>query len=206
MPLDRDAAEPLHRQLEADLRAGIRDGRLGSRARSCRRRARSRRSSACRAASSSRRTSSSSPRATSSRGPAARPGSRRGATSSAGGPRGPREPASFEFDFRPGRPDVTEFPRAAWLRSLRRVLAEAPADRFTYLGGRGVPELRIALAGVPQPRPRDGRGARRRRRVDRVLAGPRAAAAGAGRPRRASDRRRGPVRTPEYRARSSRAG
>ena len=54
---------------------------------------------------------------------------------------------SWPFDFRPGRPDVTEFPRAAWLRSLRRVLAEAPADRFTYLAGRGVPEVRIALAG-----------------------------------------------------------
>ncbi len=54
---------------------------------------------------------------------------------------------SWPFDFRPGRPDVTEFPRAAWLRSIRRVLAEAPADRFSYLGGRGVPELRIALAG-----------------------------------------------------------
>ena len=55
-------------------------------------------------------------------------------------------PPSFDLDFRPGRPDVTEFPRAAWLRSLRHVLAEAPADRLTYLGGRGVPELRVALA------------------------------------------------------------
>ena len=29
---------------------------------------------------------------------------------------------------------------------MRRVMAEAPADRLSYLGGRGMPELRIALA------------------------------------------------------------
>jgi GntR family transcriptional regulator/MocR family aminotransferase len=48
--------------------------------------------------------------------------------------------------FRYGRPDVSEFPRAAWLRSLRRVLTEAPADRLNYMDGRGVPEVRQALA------------------------------------------------------------
>jgi len=52
----------------------------------------------------------------------------------------------FEFDFRPGRPELTEFPRAAWLRSLRRVLNEAPAARLGYIDGRGMPELRVALA------------------------------------------------------------
>jgi len=52
----------------------------------------------------------------------------------------------FTLDFRPGRPDVDEFPRAAWLRSLRRVLSEAPSDRFSYVDGRGMPELRSAMA------------------------------------------------------------
>jgi len=52
----------------------------------------------------------------------------------------------FRLDFRPGRPDVNEFPRAAWLRSLRRVLGEAPSDRFSYIDGRGMPELRSAMA------------------------------------------------------------
>ena len=52
----------------------------------------------------------------------------------------------FEFDFRPGRPELTEFPRAAWLRSLRRVLNETPAVRLGYIDGRGMPELRAALA------------------------------------------------------------
>src|SRR5262245_46185338 len=49
--------------------------------------------------------------------------------------------------FRYGRADVSNFPRAAWLRSIRRVVTEAPSDRFGYLSGRGVPELREALSG-----------------------------------------------------------
>jgi GntR family transcriptional regulator / MocR family aminotransferase len=50
------------------------------------------------------------------------------------------------IDFRYGRADLSQFPRAAWLRSVRRVLAEAPNERFGYLSGRGVPELHDALA------------------------------------------------------------
>lgn len=50
------------------------------------------------------------------------------------------------YDFHYGRPDVTQFPRQAWLRSLRRVLNEAPSDRLSYLDQRGAPELREALA------------------------------------------------------------
>jgi len=49
-------------------------------------------------------------------------------------------------DFRYGRPDVSQFPRAAWLRTLRTVLTDAPNDRLSYLDGRGAPELRAALA------------------------------------------------------------
>jgi GntR family transcriptional regulator/MocR family aminotransferase len=61
--------------------------------------------------------------------------------------RPPKEaPRTFDVDFSPGRPDLDEFPRAAWLRSVRRVLAEAPSERLWYLDGRGVPELREALA------------------------------------------------------------
>jgi len=50
------------------------------------------------------------------------------------------------INFGPGRPDVTQFPRQAWLRSIRRVMNEAPSERLTYLDLRGAPELRIALA------------------------------------------------------------
>ena len=52
----------------------------------------------------------------------------------------------IRVDFRPGRPDVSQFPRAAWLRSVRRALNEAPSDRFNYADGRGLIELREALA------------------------------------------------------------
>ena len=142
--LDRRAPEPLHRQLEANLRSGVREGRYAS------------------------GTILPSTRALAgqlgvSRGIVveayeqlvaegyleARPG---GTTQVArtvqAAPPLPESlhPRSWEYDFRPGRPDVTEFPRAAWLRSMRHVMAEAPADRLSYLGGRGIPELRIALA------------------------------------------------------------
>jgi GntR family transcriptional regulator/MocR family aminotransferase len=54
--------------------------------------------------------------------------------------------SSALIDFRYGQPDVTQFPRAAWLRSLRRALIESPHDRFTYRDGRGADELRVALS------------------------------------------------------------
>ena len=50
------------------------------------------------------------------------------------------------IDFGYGRTDGARFPRAAWARSLRRVLTEAPDDRLNYLSGHGMPELREALA------------------------------------------------------------
>jgi GntR family transcriptional regulator / MocR family aminotransferase len=50
------------------------------------------------------------------------------------------------LDFRYGRPDVTQFPRAAWLRALRTVLTETPHDRLNYPDGRGALELRTALS------------------------------------------------------------
>ncbi|AXB41645.1 PLP-dependent aminotransferase family protein [Amycolatopsis albispora] len=55
-------------------------------------------------------------------------------------------PATHAIDFGYGRADVSNFPRAAWLRSIRRVLTEIPSDRFGYLDGRGVPELHLALS------------------------------------------------------------
>lgn len=49
-------------------------------------------------------------------------------------------------DLRPGTPDVTTFPTAAWLRSVRRALNTAPADVYGYGDTRGRIELRTALA------------------------------------------------------------
>ncbi|WP_443077950.1 MocR-like pyridoxine biosynthesis transcription factor PdxR [Streptomyces sp. NBC_01450] len=55
----------------------------------------------------------------------------------------PGEPC---YDLIPGNPDLTAFPRAAWLRATRRALAAAPDDAFGYGDPRGRPELRAALA------------------------------------------------------------
>ncbi|HLJ03669.1 MAG TPA: PLP-dependent aminotransferase family protein [Solirubrobacteraceae bacterium] len=49
-------------------------------------------------------------------------------------------------DFGYGRANLAAFPRAAWLRSVRRALTDAPDDRLGYLDGRGAVELRSALA------------------------------------------------------------
>jgi GntR family transcriptional regulator/MocR family aminotransferase len=142
--LRRDGPIPLHRQLERELREGIRTGRL-------------------RPATVLPSTRALSAELGLSRGVVveayeqlvaegylvSRPG---GATHVAGGATGaiardtPRAAPTPRIDFRIGRPDVSHFPRAAWLRSLRRVLNEAPNERLTYLDGRGAPELRDALA------------------------------------------------------------
>jgi GntR family transcriptional regulator / MocR family aminotransferase len=50
------------------------------------------------------------------------------------------------FDFRPGVPDVSLFPRAAWLRSLRDALATMADADLGYGDPRGVERLRSALA------------------------------------------------------------
>ncbi|MGH3285388.1 MAG: GntR family transcriptional regulator, partial [Streptosporangiaceae bacterium] len=51
------------------------------------------------------------------------------------------------IDLSYGRADVSSFPRAAWLRAIRGALADAPNEVFGDLTGRGVPQLRTALAG-----------------------------------------------------------
>ena len=56
----------------------------------------------------------------------------------------PEPPA--RFDFRPSIPDVSTFPRAAWLRSLREVLTTIPDAELRYGDPRGVEALRSALA------------------------------------------------------------
>ncbi|MFF5716891.1 PLP-dependent aminotransferase family protein [Streptomyces buecherae] len=51
------------------------------------------------------------------------------------------------YDLMPGSPDVSSFPRAAWLTAARKAITHAPNDAFgygTHVAGR--PELRRALA------------------------------------------------------------
>jgi GntR family transcriptional regulator/MocR family aminotransferase len=52
-----------------------------------------------------------------------------------------------EFDMSPGVPDLSGFPRAAWLRAERAVLRRASAADLGYGDPRGSPELRAELAG-----------------------------------------------------------
>ncbi|HEX4187167.1 MAG TPA: PLP-dependent aminotransferase family protein [Solirubrobacteraceae bacterium] len=55
--------------------------------------------------------------------------------------------SALSFDFFPGYPDLTSFPRRPWLRAMREVLATAPAASLGYPDERGELELRRALAG-----------------------------------------------------------
>ncbi|WP_020525390.1 MocR-like pyridoxine biosynthesis transcription factor PdxR [Catelliglobosispora koreensis] len=52
---------------------------------------------------------------------------------------------TFLYDLGAGTPDVTTFPTAAWLRSMRRALAVAPAHTYGYGPEAGALELRLAL-------------------------------------------------------------
>ncbi|MFB4278308.1 MULTISPECIES: MocR-like pyridoxine biosynthesis transcription factor PdxR [unclassified Nonomuraea] len=149
--LDRDAGVPLHRQIEASIRAGIRAGRL-------------------RAGASLPPTRTLAAGLGVSRGvvveayqqlvaegylasrsggytqvAALMPPAAADAGSAAPTARPVARAAGFRVDFGYGRTDVSQFPRAAWLRSVRRVLTTTPNDRFAYLDGRGVPELHGAL-------------------------------------------------------------
>jgi GntR family transcriptional regulator / MocR family aminotransferase len=57
----------------------------------------------------------------------------------------PAAPAP-RISFHPGVGDLAGFPRALWLRALRRVLADAPPEVLGYGDPAGRPELRAALA------------------------------------------------------------
>ena len=55
--------------------------------------------------------------------------------------------SAVRHDLRPGLPDVSAFPRAAWLAAARRALAAAPARSLVgYSDPRGLLVLRAALA------------------------------------------------------------
>jgi len=144
VPLDRGDRSPLHRQLERRLRDAIRTGRLPADSSLPSSRALARQLSVSRGI-----VVEAYEQLVAEGYLASRPG---GGTrvSRAAAPEPVHRAAPiarrFPFDFRPGRPDVDLFPRDAWLRSLRRVLNEAPSERLGYIDGHGIPELRDALA------------------------------------------------------------
>jgi len=55
-------------------------------------------------------------------------------------------PTGFDVDFFPGSPDLSSFPRHAWLRALRQGLAELESDSFGYVAPQGLPVARAAVA------------------------------------------------------------
>jgi GntR family transcriptional regulator/MocR family aminotransferase len=65
-----------------------------------------------------------------------------------GAPEAPQTPpdAVPRYDFRPAIPDVSMFPRAAWLRCVRGALTEMTDADLGYVDARGVAQLRTALA------------------------------------------------------------
>ncbi|MEU5463285.1 PLP-dependent aminotransferase family protein [Streptomyces althioticus] len=54
--------------------------------------------------------------------------------------------ADARIDLTPGRPDLSAFPRTAWLRAERAVLAELSSADLGYGDPRGAPPLRRAVA------------------------------------------------------------
>src|SRR5579872_485578 len=61
------------------------------------------------------------------------------------GARRTREPV-VRFDLRPAVPDLSQFPRKLWLRSVREVLATMPNGALGYDSPHGTAQLRSALA------------------------------------------------------------
>jgi GntR family transcriptional regulator / MocR family aminotransferase len=71
---------------------------------------------------------------------------RRAAEPGAAAPAGPPATAP-RYDLRAGVPDLSAFPRRAWLATARRVLTAAPDRLLDYPDPRGLPQLREVLAG-----------------------------------------------------------
>ncbi|MFG6196981.1 PLP-dependent aminotransferase family protein [Nonomuraea sp. JJY05] len=161
--LDRDAGVSLHRQIEASIRASIRAGRLRAGASLPPTRTLAAGLGVSRGvvveayqqlvaegylASRSggyTQVAASMPPAAAGAGSAASMAASMAASTAQSAARSVGSSVGFGVDFGYGRTDVSQFPRAAWLRSVRTVLTTTPNDRFAYLDGRGVPELRQAL-------------------------------------------------------------
>ena len=152
--LRRDGTEPLHRQLEAAIRSRIRDGRLraGTSLPSTRRLGGALGVSRGVVVEAYQQLAAEGYLASRSGGythvapdlaaDATPTPDRTPATATASRP----PPDRPWIDFKYCQPDVTQFPRTAWLRSLRRAVYEAPDEQLAYPTGHGVTELRQALA------------------------------------------------------------
>ena len=139
-------AGPLQRQLEDQLRAGIRDGRLAAGERLPSSRALATDLAVSRGVVSDAYGQLAAegwllvaPRT----GPRVAAGSRAAAPAPDVAP----APASVRYDLRPGRPDLARFPRADWLRSLGAAVRGAGDAELDYPPAEGSLLLRSVLAG-----------------------------------------------------------
>ena len=146
LSVTRDGAGTLGSQIEDQLRRGIRDGSLrpGARVPSTR--------DLARQLGISRRVAVDAYAQLAAEGyltlrQGARPRVSDATTISERRPTAPANRAPrVRFDFRPSMPDVSTFPRAAWLRSLREAVATITDEELSYGDPRGVLALRRALA------------------------------------------------------------
>ncbi|CRZ17608.1 MocR-like pyridoxine biosynthesis transcription factor PdxR [Mycolicibacterium neworleansense] len=143
--LDRDSTCPLHRQLADGLRDAIRSGRLtpGSRLPSTR--------VLSADLGVSRRLVVEAYGQLTAEGflHSNQGGSTRVAavdTAPTGRAQSDRARPRFDVDFTPGSPDLTSFPRQAWLRAMRGGLAEIESSAFGYAAPHGLPAARAAVA------------------------------------------------------------
>jgi GntR family transcriptional regulator/MocR family aminotransferase len=146
LSVSRDGPETLGEQIEAQLRSAIRDGSLrgGARVPSTR--------DLARQLGVSRRVVVDAYGQLAAEGYLVLRQGARPQVSDAGGASAPAEPAPAailrppRYDFRPSVPDVSAFPRSAWLRSLRQALGAIADLDLGYGDPLGVEQLRSALA------------------------------------------------------------
>ena len=143
--LDRAAADPLHRQLANGLRDAIRAGRLSPHTRLP-----STRVLAADLGVSRRLVVDAYNQLVAEGFLLSRHGSgtRVATVDAASAPtHGPAEPTvRYDIDFLPGSPDLSSFPRHAWLRALRQGLTEIESDAFGYVAPQGLLAARVAVA------------------------------------------------------------
>jgi GntR family transcriptional regulator/MocR family aminotransferase len=142
--LDRRAELSLHEQLERSLREAIRSGRLAAGARLPSTRALAAQLSISRGVVSEAYSQlAAEGYLATSQGAPVRVAAAVRATSERAAARSLMRPAAY--DFNPALPDLSGFPREAWLRSLRVAIRGSRLDALSYGDPRGAPELREAL-------------------------------------------------------------
>ncbi|GFG53865.1 GntR family transcriptional regulator [Mycolicibacterium agri] len=141
--LDRNSPEPLHRQLAEGLRTAIRTGRLAPYSRMP-----STRVLAADLGVSRRLVVDTYSQLVAEGFLISRHGSgtRVATVEPASAPRDVPSGRRYDVDFLPGSPDLSSFPRTAWLRALRQALAQTDSESFGYVNPQGLHAARAAIA------------------------------------------------------------